>query len=244
MEEIPQERLSEPEEVFDRLRRRIGLFAGPILGILLFLLPLPLSPQAHQMAALMACTIIYWITEPIPIPITAMLAPMLAIVFGLANAKELLASFGHPLVFLFIGSFLIARAMQISQLDRRIAFTLLSLKWVGTSPHHVLWAIGAITAFLSMWISNTAATAIMFPVALGILRPLHGAEGEAVPVSYQTGMMLMIAFAASVGGLGTPIGTPPNLIGMGMMAEQIGNQIGFVTPHRKTADSIDAVLNQ
>ena len=226
-QDIPQEHLSEEEARFDQWRRRIGLFAGPIIAIVLYLLPLPLNPDAHKMAAIMAGTIIYWMTEPIPIPITAMLAPMLAILFGLSTAKELLASFGHPLVFLFIGSFLIARAMQVSGLDRHVALTLLSLPGLGGSPYTLLWTLGGITAFLSMWISNTAATAIMFPIALGILGDLRSENGATLPQSYRTGTMLMIAFAASVGGLGTPIGTPPNLIGIGMIEEQIGQTISF-----------------
>ena len=226
-QDIPTGQFSEEEKVFDRWRRRIGFFAGPIIAMVLYLLPLPLSPEAHKMAAIMAGTIIYWMTEPIPIPITAMLAPMLAIFLGLSPAKELLASFGHPLVFLFIGSFLIAQAMQISGLDRRVAFTLLSLPGIGSSPNNILCAIGAITAFLSMWISNTAATAIMFPIVLGILGDLRSASGETVPHGYRIGMMLMIAFAASVGGLGTPIGTPPNLMGIAMMEEQLGTTVSF-----------------
>ena len=211
----------------DRVLKEIGLVAGPVVALLLYMLPLPLSISAHKMAALMIGVVVYWITEPIPIPVTALLGPMLAILLGLGEAKEILASFGHPVVFLFIGSFFIARAMEHHHLDRRISISVLAWKGIGNSPYRVLGALGGLTAFLSLWISNTAATAMLFPIALGILNAI-GALTDSKMKPYATGMMLMIAFAASVGGIGTPIGTPPNLIGIGMIEAQTGRAIGFL----------------
>ena len=214
------------ERHFDLMRKKIGLVAGPGVGLILLLLPLPLSDPAQKMAAIMACVILYWITEPIPIPVTALIGPMLAVLFGLAPSKAILASFGEPPIFLFIGSFLIACAMERHHLDRRIAISILSIRWVGNSPYRILWILGGLTALISLWISNTAATAMLFPIALGILGAMQ--QEDKMPSSYGTGMMLMIAFAASVGGIGTPIGTPPNLIGIGMIRDLTGKQFHFL----------------
>lgn len=222
-----KETLSEGEERFDRRRKKVGLLAGPILAFLVFLLPLDLPPDSHRMAGLLTFAVIYWITEPIPIAMTALLGPFFAILLGIGKAEEVLASFGHPILFVFIGSFLLARAMEIHRLDRRFSLWLLSMKWVGNSPYRLLWMVGFIAAFMSMWISNTAATAMIFPIALGILASLNELSQRAGSRSYATALMLMVAYSASVGGIGTPIGSPPNLIGIGMIGKQAGRQITF-----------------
>jgi len=219
-----KETYSEAEVTFDLWRRRFGLYAGPLAGLLVYLLPLPISDSAHRLASLMIVMVIYWITEPIPLAVTALLGPILAIFFGIGRDKEVIASFGNPVLFLFIGSFMIARAMEKHRLDRRFSFWLLSFPTISKSPYRILLMLGAITAILSMWISNTAATAMIFPIALGILGTLFP-EKEKSP--YATGVMLMIAFAASVGGIATPIGSPPNLIGIGMLGKVIGYKISF-----------------
>ncbi|WDT71262.1 MAG: SLC13 family permease [Candidatus Manganitrophus sp.] len=205
----PKEVLSEAEVRFERWRKRLGLIAGPLAALIIFLLPSSLSPEAHRLAALLAGVVIFWITEPIPIPITALLGPVLAIVLGIGKADAVLSSFGNPILFLFIGSFLIARAMEGHRLDRRFSLWLLSFRWVGDRPTRILWTLGGITAFLSMWISNTASTAMMFPIALGILSSLKEFSDEKGALQpYAVGVMLMVAYAASIGGVGTPIGTP------------------------------------
>jgi len=231
-----KETYSEAEKRFDQFRRGMGLYAGPLAGLLVYFLPravavpLPIPDAAHRLAALMIVMVIYWITEPIPLAITALLGPILAIFFGIGKDKEVIASFGNPVLFLFIGSFTIARAMEKHRLDRRFSFWLLSFPMVSKSPYRILFMLGTITAILSMWISNTAATAMIFPIALGILGTLsserrdNACEGKP---HYATGVMLMIAFAASVGGIATPIGTPPNLIGIGMLEKVIGYKISF-----------------
>lgn len=187
------------------------------------------------MAAILGFVVVYWITEPIPIPITALLGPILCIMTAVGPAKEVLAPFAHPVIFLFIGSFFLAQAMITHGLDRRIALGVLSFPWIGASATRLLFAFGAITAALSMWISNTAATAMMFPIALGILSAMRETVKDTnAPLTsatvgrYSTGLMLMVAYAASVGGIGTLIGTPPNLIGAGLIQQQIGVTISFI----------------
>lgn len=223
----PQEVLTESEERFERARRTLGLFLGPAVAIVVALLPLPvLSPEAHRLAAVLAFVVVSWVTEAVPLPVTAVLGPALCVVVGVAGAKEVFAPFAHPIVFLLIGSFLLAAAMSEHGLARRLAFGVLSLRLVGRSPARILFAIGGVAAVVSMWISNTAATAMVFPIALGILQVL---DPKGQDRRYATALMLIVAYAASVGGLGTLIGTPPNLIGVGMIEAQTGVRITFVT---------------
>ncbi len=224
----PQEVLSEAEQRFEAWRKTVGLFLGPIIALVIYLLPLPaLSVNAHRVAAILCWVVVYWMTEPVPIPITALLGPALCVVVGLATPKEAFTPFAAPVIFLFIGSFFIAQAMHVHGLDRRFALWILSLRAVGDSPYRILFVFGAITAFISMWISNTAATAMMFPIALGILGALKGLPSGRMR-GYRTGLMLMVAYSASVGGIGTVIGTPPNLIGVGLIEQQIGVKISFL----------------
>jgi sodium-dependent dicarboxylate transporter 2/3/5 len=219
---------------FERRRAAIGFVLGPLGGLALWLAPLPLAPTAHALAAIVAWAVVFWITEPIPIPATALLAAAAAIVFGVGGAKDVFAGFAHPVIFLFIGSFLLAEAMVLHGLDRRIAYWLLSRPWIGESPARILFAVGALSAGLSMWVSNTATTAMLVPIAGGLLAALAAVQtqrGERAAAAtawrYSTGLMLMVGYGASIGGLGTLIGTPPNLIGKGLIVEQLGRDIGF-----------------
>ena len=215
---------------FDRLRRTIGLFAGPAAFLLVLAVPLDLNPQAHRLAAVFALVIVFWISEAIPLPATALLGPALAVPLGVASARQAFASFGHPIIFLFMGSFLISRAMIAHGLDRRIALFVLSRRWVGDSPARILLAFGGIAAFLSMWMSNTATTAMMLPIGLGVLSTLPERQSQddvTAPWPYATGLMLMIAFSCNIGGIGTPVGSPPNLIAIGMVEQLAGRTISF-----------------
>jgi sodium-dependent dicarboxylate transporter 2/3/5 len=133
-------------------------------------------------------------------------------------------------MFLFIGSFILARAIFLHRLDRRLAFGVLSIKWVGARPSRILFAFGAVTAFISAWISNTATTAMMFAIGMAILAFLFDNEragGSRVNPAYATALMLMTSFSASVGGLATPIGTPPNVIGLGFIRTLVGVEFPF-----------------
>lgn len=218
----PREVISETEARFERLRATIGLFLGPIAFLLILWFPFSLEREAHHLAAILAWVVVYWVTEAIPLPATALLGPLLCVLLGVTDAKTAFAPFANPIIFLFIGSFLIAQAMMVHGLDRRVALALLSQPWVSATPFRLMMVTGGFTAALSMWISNTAATAIVFPIAVGLLHGAASATG-----GYATGLMLMVAYGASVGGIGTLIGTPPNLIGVGLIREQIGVKISF-----------------
>jgi solute carrier family 13 (sodium-dependent dicarboxylate transporter), member 2/3/5 len=221
---------SELERRFDVVRRRLGFVLTPVLFLAVLAWPFEsLSAEAHRLAAIMAAVIVLWVTEALPMPVTALLGAAACVVLGVAKADKVFAPFADKLIFLFIGSFIMARAIFLHRLDRRVAFRVMSLKWVGGRPGRILFAFGGTTAFLSAWISNTATTAMMMAIGLSIVNFLfddkHG--GGRVDRRYATGMMLITSFAASVGGLATPIGTPPNIIGLGHINKQLGVEISF-----------------
>jgi len=168
-------------------------------------------------------------SEAIPLAATALLAPSLCVLAGLGSAREVFKPFSDPVIFLFMGSFMMGEAMLKHGLNRRFAFTLLAMPWVGTSPTRLYAAFAGITAVISMWVSNAATTAMMLPIGLSILAELGSRQGmtnyQATP--FAAGLMLITAFAASVGGLATPIGTPPNLIGIGAIERLLGYKITF-----------------
>jgi sodium-dependent dicarboxylate transporter 2/3/5 len=206
-------------------RERAGLAVAAAAFAAILLAPFPgLTPEAHRLAAIMAAVIVLWVSEAIPLPATALLGVATAVVLGVAPAREAFAPFADPLMFLFIGAFMLARAIFLHGLNRRVAYAVLSLPWVGTSAARILFAFGAVTALISGWISNTATTAMMFGIGISIL----GAMGDDVRRSvFGTALMLMTSFAASIGGLATPIGTPPNVIGLGFIRSTLGEEVSF-----------------
>ncbi|GJL66214.1 MAG: SLC13 family permease [Nitrospirales bacterium] len=209
-------------------KAQIGLVAGPVMALLLYsVLPPSLSPSARTLAAILMWVVTYWITEPIPLPVTALLGTSLCVLLGLGSMKTVFSAYAHPIIFLFIGSFFLAEALVVHGLDKRFGLWFLSRKWVGAHPVRVFVAMGITVATLSMWISNTAATALMLPIALGVLTTMHGPEEK--PGGYETGFLLFVAYGAGVGGVATIIGTPPNLIGVGLLAEQAHRSISFLT---------------
>ena len=210
-------------------RRRIGCVLAPAVFALLLVLPMPaLSPEAHRLAAVLAAVVVLWVTEALPLPVTALLGAAACVLLQVAPAKEVFAPFADPLMFLFIGAFILARGIFLHGLDRRVAYAVLSLPWVGSRPSRILLAFGAATALISAWISNTATTAMMFGIGLSILTALRTPGAKvAIDPRYATALMLMTSFAASIGGLTTPVGTPPNLIGLGFIRSQVGVEISF-----------------
>lgn len=233
--EEPHGILSEQEEKFQRLRQRAGFILAPLILLLLWFIPIAgLGVEAHKLLAILGFVITLWMTEAIPMPVTALLGPALCVIAGIDSAKNVFKNFADPIIFLFMGSFFLAEAMFRHRLDRRIAFQILSFKGVGKSPTRILLTFSLITATLSMWISNTTATAIMFPIGISILSEMArrqtrrtGHEMRFTELRYGIGLMLLASFASSVGGLATPVGTPPNLIGIGMLQKYLNVQIPF-----------------
>lgn len=223
------ETYSPAEEAFNRRRRTWGLFLGPLVFAVAWAAPLPVPAPAHRLAAILAMVVVLWITEALPMAVTAVLGPILAIVCQVTPARAALAPFADPIIFLFIGSFILAEAMFVHGLDRRIAFTALASPWVGTSGARILVMYGLVGTTISMWMSNTATTAMMFPIGVSIVAQLRrGVAGQDEALRrFATAMMLITSFGASIGGMATPVGTPPNLIGIGLIERITGTHIGF-----------------
>lgn len=222
-----QETAAQESASFDRKRHVIGAFLGPICALLVWLTPIEaLTPESHKLLAIMTLVAIWWITEPVSIPVTSLVGPTLCVIFGVVSMKEAFAAFGNPMIFLFMGGFIIAKAMMVNGLDKRIAYGIMSMKWVGDNPRRIFLAIGLACMVCSGWISNTATAAMMFPIALGLLeaiREMMAANGRNIDLSsykYATGLMLMTAYSCSIGGVLTPIGTPPNIMMIGFLAEK------------------------
>ncbi|MCX7995579.1 MAG: DASS family sodium-coupled anion symporter [candidate division WOR-3 bacterium] len=224
-----EEKISPAEVRFEKFRKTIGLFSGPIVFVIFLLLPMSgLSKNAHFLSAILGWVVIWWVTEPVPIPVTALLGTTLCVIMGVDTMKKIFAPFADPIIFLFIGSFIIARAMMVHRLDRRFAFQILSIPGIGKSSNLILFTLGLIAVLISMWVSNTATTAMLYPIGLGILNTIAQLHSRDVKkLKYSTGLMLIIAYGASVGGIGTPVGTPPNLIGIGLIKELLGKNITF-----------------
>ena len=220
---------SPAEEAFNRKRRTIGLVVAPAMFAALLVAPLAVPAAAHRTAAIVAAVMVLWITEALPLAATALLGPAVAVVMQVAPARQVFAPFADPIIFLLIGSFILAQAMFVHGVDRRIAFTAMSFRGVGSSALRILFGYGAVCTTLSMWISNTACTAMMFPIGLSIVGHVARTSGAhpAQVRSFALAMMLMAAFGASVGGVGTPVGTPPNLIGIGMLESLAKTDVSF-----------------
>lgn len=189
---------------------------------MVWLSPLGLEQDAHRLAGLAVWIIVWWLTEALPIAVTALAVPVLGVVLGITTQTEAFSSFAHPLVFLFMGGFFIAQAVTQQKLDQRIALRVLVLPGVKGNPLRSVLALIVLSAFLSMWISNTATTAMLFPIALGVARAIFQDK------PFQQGAILLpVAYASSIGGISTPIGSTPNLIAMGLLEENFGVKITF-----------------
>lgn len=233
---------------------------GFILGIVLFLIILVLptlnifQATAHQLVAdqqasldpellarsmqsvlaVLLLMIFWWITEPIPIPATALLPAVLFPILKIAglqngilyefNLKNTLPSYANPVIYLFLGGFLLAGAMQKWKLDRRLTLYILTRGTLANNSKSILLGIMMTTAFLSMWISNTATAAMMLPLGLGVLSLIGVKPSES---RFGTALMLGIAWSASIGGVGTIIGTPPNGIALGILNSTFANEPSY-----------------
>lgn len=210
---------------------RIGRWAGPLGCLLILAAPTPegLSDAGQAVAAVTLLMAVWWITEAVPIAATALLPVLLFPLLGVALPAEVTGAYGHHLVFLFLGGFMIAVTLERWNLHRRLA--LHTIRLVGTGPRRILLGFMLATAFLSMWISNTATVMMMVPIATAVAMQVSGAGRNHLNSMdrshFGTALMLGIAYAASIGGIATLIGTPPNAILAGMIEQLYGTRIGF-----------------
>ena len=200
-----------------------GLWLAPAISVILYLLPLPLSPEGHKMLGVLGMATTLWVTEAIPLPVTALLIAVATIVFGIAPASEVFVIFADPLLFLFIGSFILAEAMQVHGLDKRLAHGILRTPWVRAKAGRMVFVYCCISFFISMWVSNTATTAMLYPIGLSIIGIFAPEDRKTIAPL----ILLMTSFGSSIGGMATPVGTPPNLIGIGFLRDLAGESLNF-----------------
>ncbi|PVY96187.1 SLC13 family permease [Actinomycetospora cinnamomea] len=234
---------TDPEPPGTVRRHRIGLVVGLAAAVLVYLLlPGSLASEARLTAAVAVLMGIWWMTEAIPIPATALLPLVLFPVLAEPSVSDVGASYGDDIIFLFMGGFLLALAMQRWNLHRRIA--LVTIRAMGTNPTMLIAGFMVATGFLSMWVSNTATSVMMLPIGVSVLLLVldpattaaaggddtvsddEDARRTVVRSTFGTALMLGIAYAASIGSLATIIGTPPNTLLVGYLETQ-GIQIGF-----------------
>lgn len=213
----------------ERAKITTGLFLGPLLAALLLSLDAPeaFPPAAWRVVALTAWMAVWWILEPVPMAVTALLPVALLPLLGVGDISAAAEPYANPLIFLFLGGFMLAEAIQRWNLHRRIALGVLSL--AGKRPDTLVAGFMAATAFLSMWVSNTATAALMVPIGISVFSLLEQNDELNQSQKHAVGLCLLlgIALAANIGGMGTLIGTPPNALLAGFIGDNYGISIGF-----------------
>jgi len=210
----------------DSIRSKIGFPLGILLAAAMWLAGAPegMPPAAWTVAIIAVWMAVWWITEAIPIAATALMPLLVLPLAGVSPIREAAAPYANPTIYLFLGGFIIAFAMEKSRLHRRIALNV--LKRVGVKPSSIVWGFLLASAFLSMWVSNTATTLMMLPIGLSVLRLQGDAKGPDVD-AFRLALVLAIAYGCNIGGVGTLIGTPPNAIMAGYLIETYQIQVGF-----------------
>jgi sodium-dependent dicarboxylate transporter 2/3/5 len=203
--------------------RGVARVAGPALAVVVWLIaPAELSPEGRRTLAVTAWMVSWFITEAVPIIATSLLPLVLFPVLGIASTRDAAAPYGNELIFLFLGGFFLAAALEHWHSHTRVAFRLVLA--VGLTGRRAVLGVMVATGFISMWISNTATAAMMFPIALAI-GGLFGRDPAGDDT--RTALMLAVAYGASIGGMATLIGTPPNLVVAASMRELTGESVGF-----------------
>ena len=223
--------MPEPEQISDRrsLRQLIGLVAGPVCFAALAVSPPPsgLSEPGWAVAALAVWMAVWWATEAVPLFVTALLPLVLLPLFGVLDVRQAATPFGHPVVFLMLGGFLIGLALERWNLHRRIA--LHTIMCFGGRPTNLVAGKMLATAFLSMWITNTATTIMVLPIAISLIGAVvpDGKAGSREATNFATAMVLGIAYAASIGGMGSLVGSPTNLLAASYLDQTFGIELTF-----------------
>jgi len=239
-------------EAAGRIERRrsqdLGLWMGPLCAGLAYALlpdsypsssgePLPFTSAGRATAAVTVWMALWWLSEAIPVYATALLPLVLLPLLGATPMRAAAAPYAHELIFLFMGGFLIALAMERWGLHRRVA--LATLRLVGDGASNVVGGFMLVTALLSMWVSNTATAIMLLPVATSVIALVAGQHGAASPEAaladhdspvrpFALCLLLGIAYGASIGGMGTPIGTPPNVLLLSYVKTELGREVSFV----------------
>lgn len=206
-----------------KVLNKLAHLIGPFLFLLILILPLDLEENQKKFLAIFTLVVSNWLLTKFPLYITGFIGVGLSVLMGVTTAKTAFTPFSSSIIFLFLGGFLFAKAMNENQLDKRISLWLLSRSFLKGSFKRIIIALLALTAFFSMWVSNTATTAMMLPITLGVLASLNIDDKKITTV-----VLLGVAYSASIGGLATPIGSIPNIVSVGLLAETADIHISFI----------------
>lgn len=210
--------------------RTLGLYLGPTVFLVMLNLPVPdgMPAEAWLAAASATWMAIWWMTEAVAVAVTALLPIVLFPLLGISDIKETVSSYAHPIIYLFLGGFMVALATEKWNLHKRVALSILLL--VGSNGGALVAGFMASGALLSMWVTNTATTMMLLPIALAIITVVQETSEDADPDhrrNFEIALLLSIAYAATIGGMATLIGTPPNALLAAFMEDNYGVEIGF-----------------
>ena len=224
--------LDTPNLVLRAPYQNIGLIAGPALFALMMLLGTQqniMGTEAWRTAAVGLWMAIWWATEAIPVPVTAFLPLVTFDFLGIANANEAAAPYSNPIIYLFLGAFILALSIERWNLHKRIALIILS--HTGTEGRRLIFGFMLVAALLSMWMTNTSTTMMLMPIAISVAKVIvDNVDGLSARQGrdFQIAMLLGLAFAATIGGMATLVGTPPNALLAAFLSENYGIEISFV----------------
>lgn len=208
-------------------KRIIAVITGLVIAIILYLLnPMTLSPVANKVSAIAALMIVWWVSEALPMPVVALLPMILFPLFGVAKMDEVASSYSNPVIYLFLGGFIIGLAIEKWYLHKRIALNIVRL--TGTAGNRIVLGFILATGFLSMWLSNTATTMMMYPIAMSVIKVMedNGRQGKDM-TNLSVCLLLSIAYASNFGGIATIIGTPPNVAYAAFLEKENGYTFAF-----------------
>lgn len=206
----------------------IWLVAGVMVAVLLYFVnPFSIDLSANKILAVAGLMITWWVTEALPMPVVALLPVILFPLLNIANLEETAAPYANPVIFLFMGGFMLGLAIEKWNLHRRIALNIVRI--TGTSGDKIVLGFILATGLLSMWLSNTATTMMMFPIALSVIHVMkENHKGEGNLSNFSVTIMLAIAYASNIGGIATIIGTPPNVAYVGYIEKKYNYTIDFI----------------
>lgn len=203
--------------------KNIPYWLGPILFALLFFMPLDLEPGSQNFLAIFFLTVWFWLFTEVPLFVSGLMGVSLTVLFGVVDSKTALAPFADPIIFLFLGGFLLGRALEVTKLDQVLAYRVLSSPQIADSPRKMAYGFLGLIFLFSMWISNTAAMAMFLPLGAVVIKHLRIKEGQG-----QSAFFIAMAYAATIGGNATPIGSPPNIIAIGFLKNIVGYDLSFI----------------
>lgn len=206
----------------------ISLFAGIAVSLLLYFVnPFSVSPGAAKVLAIAGLMISWWVTEALPMPVVALLPLILFPLLGISSLEATATPYANPIIFLFMGGFMLGLAIEKWNLHKRIALNIVRI--TGTSGDRIVLGFILATGLLSMWLSNTATTMMMFPIALSVIHVMkENHKGEGNIANFSLTIMLVIAYASNIGGIATIIGTPPNVAYVGYIQKKYNYSVDFV----------------